>query len=114
MADQISTKEADVLAHASSNGRYVTNDPFVLSMAERGLLRDFGPQVLAGGAHYLETTPAGRAALGAWRAAQPRPKVKRRRRSEQFDSWMTYCEVWKKVSFSEFLKVIWPERRRYV
>jgi hypothetical protein len=109
----ITDKEADVLSHASSNGRYVTGDKAVLAMAETGLLYDHGAQRLAGGDHYLVMTPRGREALNEWRAAQPKLKPTRRR-SEQFQAWRSYCEACRRIPFSEFLKEIWPNRNHYV
>lgn len=103
--------EYEVLAHCSDNGRYVTDEPTVIAMGERGLLRDHGPQALAGGAHYLVTTPSGRAALSEYRTAMP--KLKPKRRSEQFESWRTYRDVVKRISFSDFLKNVWPNRHEY-
>lgn len=48
----LSAKEASVLAHTLSNGRYVTGDADVIEMGKAGLLHDYGPQNLAGGMHY--------------------------------------------------------------
>jgi hypothetical protein len=110
--DTLTTFEADVLAHASSNGRYVTGDRSVLVLADRGFLRDYGPQALAAGDHYLTMTPKGREALSTWRAAQPKPpKPKRRRQSPAFEAWRNYREACGHSSFSEFLEKVWPSRR---
>lgn len=104
--------EADILSHASQNGRFVTGEQRVIDLAGRGLLYDHGPQPLAGGAHYLVTTLRGREALSAWRAAQPKPKApKRPRQSRQFRAWMNYCDANGRYGFAEFLKNVWPECR---
>jgi hypothetical protein len=50
------TKEIDVLLHTQRTGRYVTDEQFVIEMAAKGLLKDYGPQRLAGGMHYLTIT----------------------------------------------------------
>lgn len=102
----ITVKEYEILDHASSNGRYVTGDPFVLEMAARGLLKDYGPQALADGAHYFETTSRGRAALNEYRATLPKPK--KRRVSRAFESWERYTEACGNVPFKTFLKDVWP------
>lgn len=105
----ITDKEADILAHASRNdGRYVTSDPLVLEMAERGLMTDFGPWALAGGDHALRVTYAGRKALCEWYAAQPIPKVKKRRVSRAFECWKRYCDAFGHFPFSRFWREIWP------
>lgn len=101
--------EAEVLSHTSKNGRYVTDEARVLEMAVAGLLRDFGQQALAGGAHYLEMAPNGRAAFSEWLTGQPKPKFVRRRVSPAFEGWRTYRELYRRISFSEFWKEIWPE-----
>lgn len=105
--------QSDVLLHTSSNGRYVTDEAAVLEMAKLGLLYDHGPQRLAGGMHYLVMTRAGRSALNEWHAAQPKPKVKKRRMSEQFQSWRNFCDGYDRISFSEFLKTVWPNRHSF-
>lgn len=110
----LTNEQADVLDHASKNGRYVTGDARVLEMAREGLLRDYGPQALAGGDHYLTVTPKGREALNRWRAVQPKPpRVKRRRRSPAFAAWRVWCELSHRIPFSQFLKEIWPEWKHY-
>ena len=103
-AKPLSTREADVLAHTYKYGRFVTTDRFVLMMAKAGLLRDHGPQQLAGGAHYLSLTAKGRDAFSAWRNAQPKP-AKVKRRSKMFDSWQSYQEAYGLISFPDFLKL---------
>lgn len=108
----ITNHQADVLAHASSNGRYVTGAKDVIEMGRIGLLRDLGPHELAGGDHYLVMTPMGRMALMEWRAEQPKP-TKAKRRSRQFDSWRNYVEACGRITFSEFLKSVWPNERIY-
>jgi hypothetical protein len=109
----ITNAQADVLSHTSNNGRYVGEGHALMELAKLGLLRDHGPQALAGGAHYLTMTPKGREALNEWRAAQPKAK-KARRRSEQFAGWRAYCEACRRISFPEFLREVWPNRSRYV
>lgn len=106
------SKTIDVLLHASSNGRYVTDDPFVAEMATQGLLRDHGPQVLAGGDHYYTTTPKGRQAINEWKAAQPKPKARRRRQSKAFEGWRLHCELARRIPFNRFLKEVWPRMQR--
>ena len=99
----LTAKEADILSHTSNTGRYVGLGHSLMALAKRGLLYDHGPQRLAGGAHYLTMTTAGRDALNAWRAAQPKPpKVKRP--SKQFQAWRDYCEANGRLSFPDFLK----------
>ena len=44
----VSARDADVLAHTSHTGRYVTDEAEVIALASRGLLHDYGPQRLAG------------------------------------------------------------------
>ena len=103
----ISAQGADVLAHAESNGRYVTGERCVIAMAEAGLLLDHGAQQLAGGDHYLTPTANGRDALAEWRAAQPKPR-KHRRRSKAFAAWENYQEAYGRITFPAFLKKVWP------
>lgn len=106
--------EYEVLRHASDNGRYVTGDKAVLAMAEAGLLRDYGPQALAAGDHYLTTSAKGRAALSEYRASLPKPApAKQRRCSEAFRSWRQYAEANGRCGFSDFLKNVWPNRRQW-
>jgi hypothetical protein len=103
----ITDREALVLVHTSQNGRYVTDDPFVIEMGKRGLLRDHGPWELAGGASFLTMTPKSRDLLIEWRAAQP--KSKNRRISREFQKWQDFCEAFKRITFSEFHKEVWPK-----
>lgn len=70
----LTAREADVLAHTASNGRYVTDEAAVIEMGKAGLLQDHGPQNLAAGMHYLTMTHLGRMMLMQWRDAQPKPK----------------------------------------
>lgn len=106
----ITNRQADVLLHASSNGRYVTDEEDVIQMGRDGLLFDHGPQRVAGGAHYLVTTVAGRAALNEWKAAQPKPKIVKRRESLAFKAWRDYKAYGdSRITFSEFWKNLWPE-----
>lgn len=106
--------EADVLLHASSNGRYVTGEAAVLAIADAGLLFDHGPQRLAAGDHYLVTTAKGREALNEWKAAQPKPPKPKRRCSEQFQAWRDYLgATYDHMSFPDFLKHVWPYRHEY-
>lgn len=105
----ITSHQASVLAHTDSTGRYCTDDPVVIAMGEAGLLRDFGPQEIAGGMHYFWMTGKGRAALAEWRAAQPKPK--KRRVSAAFESWERYQDACGRIPFSQFWKNIWPLRR---
>lgn len=104
----ITNHEADILAHASSKGRYVTADADVLDMAASGLLNDYGPQPLADGDHYLTLSEKGRSALAEWRAAQTKPK--KRRVSGAFESWEPYQDAFGHIPFSRFWKEIWPFR----
>jgi hypothetical protein len=109
-SELISARVADVLAHTSRTGRYVTDEAAVITMASEGLLHNHGPQRLAGGMHYLTITSKGRDVLSAWRAAQPKPApVKKRRRSRSFDSWRRYLgATYDRIPFPEYLKRIWP------
>lgn len=105
----ITNRQADVLLHTSSNGRYVTDEADVIQMGKDGLLFDHGPQALAGGMHYLVMTPKGREALNEWKAAQPPPpKPKRRPQSRAFEAWMNYCDACGRFPFSQFYKEVWP------
>lgn len=96
--------EYDVLAHASSNGRYVTGDRRVIELAERGWLRDYGPQALAAGAHYLTVTPKGREIINTYRATLPKPTMKRRRTTEVFAEWRRFTDAGYRMPFGEFVK----------
>lgn len=112
ITEPITENEALVLVHTSNTGRYVTDEPQVIALAARGLLRDFGPQRCAGGMHYFTMTASGREALADWRARQPPPpKVKRRRKSREFECWQNYREVWKDIPFSQFHRDVWPEAK---
>jgi hypothetical protein len=110
----MTAKQASVLAHTSETGRYCTDDPEVIAMGEVGLLRDFGPQEIAGGMHYLWMTDKGRKALEEWRAAQPKPPKPKRRQSRQFKAWRSFCDGYKRMPFGQFVKEVWPHRRDYV
>lgn len=99
----LTNEEADILAHTSTTGRYVGEGHTLIALAQRGLLHDHGPQKIAGGAHYLTMSAAGREALSEWRAAQPKPP-KAKRRSRQFQSWQSYCDANGRLSFPDFLK----------
>ena len=111
----ITNRQADVLAHTALNGRYVTGEADVIAMGPAGLLRDHGPQQIAGGMHYLTITERGRDALRDWRAVQPpAPKPRRRRRRAAFEAWTTYCEAFCRIPFREFLDEVWPTRGDYV
>ena len=108
----LSAREADVLAHTSLNGRYVTDETDVIALAARGLLRDHGPQPIADGMHYLTMTAAGRDALNDYHLAQPKPApVKKRRRSRAFECWMRHREANYDRGFQRFLKDIWPTEK---
>lgn len=99
----ISNHQADILRHASNNGRYVCDElPDLKELAETGLFYDHGAQGLAGGMHYYTVTAKGRAALNEWQAAQPRPKGKKRRISPEFADWRCYVEACGRISFREF------------
>ncbi|HEY3898951.1 MAG TPA: hypothetical protein VGM54_10080 [Chthoniobacter sp.] len=104
--------EALVLVHTANTGRYVSGEKQVIEMGRRGLLFDHGAQSLAAGDHYLTMTVAGRAALSEWRAAQPKPRVKRRRRSRAFEDWMNFRDAGYRLPFDRFLAEVWPERKR--
>lgn len=106
---QLNDWEADVLAHTSSNGRYVTDEKRVIALAGAGLLKDYGPQPIAGGMHYLTLTGRGRTALEAWRAGKPKPK-RMKRRSEQLNRWREFVEAQGKIPFGQFVKEVWPVR----
>lgn len=83
----ITNQQADVLRHTSNNGRYATDEEFVIQMGRYGLLFDHGPQRLADGMHYLTM----------------------RRCSREFRAWRDYLEAaCDRVSFSYFHKNIWP------
>lgn len=105
----VSDCEASVLAHTSSNGRYVTDEKRVIEMANAGLLKDYGAQQLAGGMHYLTLTELGRKALQEWRAAQPKPKPVKRR-SEQCDRWRDCVEACGRSPCAKGRREVWPVR----
>lgn len=100
----LTPEEISILDHTSTNGRFVGGGGILLGLARRGLLRDYGPQALCGGDHYLILTAAGRKALNEWKAAQPRPKVPRQRRSRQFQGWRDYCDLFGRIPFTSYLK----------
>lgn len=105
----ITAHEADILRHASNNdGRYVTDDAVVLDLARRGLFENRGQPAIYAGMSALMITRAGREALNEWQAAQPKPKVKKRRTSPAFDSWRRYCDANGDFGFAKFLNVVWP------
>jgi hypothetical protein len=108
--------ELDVLEHTSNTGRYVTDETKVIALAERGLLRDHGAQQLAGGMHYFTLSARGRDALNEHHrnlCRFPQPKRKRPA-SEQFQAWRDYREAtWSRITFREFLKEVWPNRRAW-
>jgi hypothetical protein len=82
----ITPGQSEILSHTVKNGRFVTLDEDVLAMASAGLLRDHGPQALAGGAHFLTTTFMGRTKLSEFRDSLPRPKplTRAQRRYQDF------------------------------
>lgn len=82
-----SNEEADILAHTSLTGRYVTGELRVLKMAQNGWLKDHGAQRLAGGDHYYTMTPRGREVLNAWKAAQPKPPPVSQRKQRARARW---------------------------
>lgn len=107
----ITNRQADVLLHASRNGRYVTDEADVIQMGRDGLLFDHGPQALAGGMHYLVMTPKSREALSEWKRAQPAPPKppKPKRIGKAFAAWRQYREAtFDRIGFPEFNKEIWP------
>lgn len=111
---QLTKEEAEIMLHTSITGRYVSNDPLAIDLGKRGLLCDYGPQALAGGDHYLMLTPAGRAALSEWKSEQPKPpRSKRRRQSPTFVSWRNFLDAGYRMSFSKFVKEVWPRRHEY-
>lgn len=110
----ITTAEADILAHTSNTGRFVTSEPLVFAMAARGLLHDHGGTGFwPKGTRGFTSSSAGRAALSEWRAAQPKPAKSKRRTSPAFASWRQYCDANGRYGFAEFLKNIWPHRREW-
>lgn len=99
----ISKQEADVLAHTSNTGRYVTGEAHVIALAKRGLLQDHGAQRLAGGDHYFTLTGKGRSALARWREDQPKePEVKLTRSQLRYRRYLEGRDVF--GSFKRFLK----------
>lgn len=104
--------EYDILRHASDNGRFVTDEAKVIAFAERGWMHDYGPQVLAGGAHYLVVTVKGREVMNEYqRSLPPPPKPKRRIPSRAFSAWRDYNEMFRRVSFGHFWREVWPSYR---
>ena len=67
-------QEISVLQHTASNGRYVTDEAFVIDMAVRGLLKDYGAQKPADGMHYFTLAEPGRQMLAAHAATLPKPR----------------------------------------
>jgi hypothetical protein len=112
----ITMKELDVLGHIRRTGRFVTDEQAVIAMGKAGLLCDHGPQPLAGGMHYFTMSERGREALNEHelnlcRFPQPKPK---RPPSEQFQAWRDYRDAtYSRITFSRFLKEVWPHRRAY-
>lgn len=98
----------EVLLHTSQNGRFVTGEQRVIDLAKRGFLFDHGSQRLACGDHYLVLTTKGRDALNNWHRQQPKPKWIRRA-SRSFSAWQRHCDAFSRISFPQFLKVVWPE-----
>ncbi len=103
----ITDQEATILAHTSRTGRYVTDEPIVIAMAERGLLKDHGPQRLADGMHYFTGTTAGNTAMRDWQESQPKPApppklTKRKQKAKaRYRRWLDYGEGFR--SFRDFL-----------
>ncbi len=100
----ITKQQYEVLRHTSQNGRYVTDEAAVLEMAAAGLLRDHGPQALAGGMHYLVTTMKGREAICEYEATLPKPKPLSRRKQlakERMRRYREYGDGFR--GFREFL-----------
>lgn len=100
--------EAEILSHTSRTGRYVTDEDSVIKMAEQGLLKDYGPQPLAGGMHYFTLTGKGSKELELWREAQPKPIQKPKLTKKQIRSKIRYqyyierADCWD--SFRHFLQ----------
>jgi|GEM_PF-2797792 len=85
----ITQEEVDILKHALSTGRYLASDRRGLALAQRGFLRDYGPQRLANGDHYFTITMAGRVALQEHQAAMPKPKPLTRSQ-QRYRDWLRY------------------------
>ena len=103
-------READILYHTSRNSRYVSDpDRELDNLVALGFLEDYGPQSLAGGAHYYVTTEKGREVLSGWRAAHLHIST-RRKPSRCFEAWMAFRE-WNRCTFKQFYKEDWPNIR---
>lgn len=111
----ITSKQADILAHANDTGRYVTGEKEVFDLAAAGLLNDHGGTGFwPKGTRGFTISRKGRDALREWRAAQPPPqKPKRRRQSPQFEAWQSFCDGCKWMPFAQFVKEVWPHRMDY-
>lgn len=102
-----SKERIEIMLHTSNNGRYVSDHNHDMAyLVETGLLKDYGPQSLAAGAHYYVTTPKGRQAISDWSASQPKPppiSKRKQRAKERFNYWLNgpSCN-WK---FGQWLKL---------
>lgn len=101
--ETLNTFECDVLAHTSRTGRYVTGEPAVIEMANRGILHDHGPQSLAGGDHYLVMTQMGRQALMAHNATLPKPALCRKLARSQ-ERYRSFLNADSELKFGEWIK----------
>lgn len=102
----ITKEEFEILAHTSRTGRYVSDHRGALvTLTDAGFLRDYGPQRLADGDHYYETTPSGRAALAEWKAAQPKPPAVQKRTQQRRERYRRFrsCADATGCSFRDFL-----------
>ena len=91
----------DILSHTSRTGRYVSDEPLALEMAQAGLLHDHGPQALAGGMHYLTMTALGRSTLVAHKATLPKPKPLTRSQ-RRYREYLSISESYR--GFGDFLR----------
>ena len=51
----------------------MSTEAAAIALGESGYLHDYGPQRLAGGAHYLTLTTKGREAVNEYRKSLPQP-----------------------------------------
>ncbi len=91
--------------------RFVT-DPhspdgyYCLALVTLGLMRDNGPQRIAGGMHYYSVTQAGYDAMKV--ASPPPPKISRsKRRWAAYRAIREVCDF----TFAEYLR--WPRRQEH-
>lgn len=97
----------------AAGGFYCGDSPAMQELVQAGFMECAGRKSFVPDP-YFKLTHAGRLALRTCEAEQPRPKPVKRRRSEQFDAWMQYCEACGKIAFGKFIAEIWPRRHAFL